>query len=79
MAGLHLRTLAIAIESVASEMYNIDAYCKTLDQDSAECGDFTELLVAYELAARDLENAYRAQQAGVSNFPTYEDLISRNS
>ena len=79
MTELHLRTLAIAIESVASEMHNIDAYCKTLDQDSAKCADFVKLLITYELAANDLENAYRTQQAGVTNFPTYEDLISRNS
>ena len=69
------QTLIVAIQCVAAEIKAIDKQLQ--DGDPPNAGELEQLLLAYDLAADDLKDAYEAAQDRWDGLPVYEDLLKR--
>lgn len=73
MPNVDIKTLAIAIRAIDSEMTNMEKQLAALLPDQG--ADLEILLLDYSNAAEKLKNAYIEAVASVSNFPAYEKLV----
>lgn len=69
------RTLVMAIQAVDEEIHRLEEERTALGEEGDP--DLDELLLAYSLAADELEKAYREALQHVSNLPPYEQLVGR--
>ena len=64
------QTLMVAIQSVAAQLKAMDQQLQEAEPSNA--AELEQLLVSYEVAAADLEKAYREALTQYGGFPTYE-------
>lgn len=66
------RTLVIAVQAVDTEIRRL----RSLPDDEVVADD-EELLVQYETAAEELEEAYAEAARSITNLPPYSRLVHR--
>jgi hypothetical protein len=75
MAEVSGATLMVAIQALDSVRRDTAEARHAMDDNDR--ADVDELLVAYDLAARELQRAYDEACRTVANLPPYEQLIRR--
>jgi hypothetical protein len=66
------KALALAVQAVDAEIRRL----QSLPEDEVVPGD-DELLVQYETAAEELEDAYMEAAKSITNLPPYSQLVHR--
>lgn len=67
------QTLMVAIQSVAAQLKAMDRQLQ--EDEPSNAAELEQLLVSYEVAAADLEKAYREALTQYGGFPSYEELV----
>ena len=75
MADVSGATLMVAIQAL--DTVRRDTVAARHDMDDHDQADLDELLVSYDLAARELHRAYELARSAAPNLPPYEHLIRR--
>jgi hypothetical protein len=75
MAEVSGATLMVAIQAL--DTVRRDTAEARHEMDDNDRADLDELLVSYDLAARELQRAYDHARATAVNLPPYEQLIRR--
>lgn|GEM_PF-3188455 len=73
-----VQAVEFEIKLLEEEIDELLVSTKELDADNPlvhQLMQAQELQLSYSKASWELEEAYREQQAGVINFPTYEKLV----
>jgi hypothetical protein len=87
MAELSLGTILMAVQAIELEIQALEEEIRELLISTEELSEddplmqdlmrAQELHLSYSKASSELEDAYRKGHIGVSNFPSYEELIKR--
>lgn len=75
MAEVSGATLMVAIQAL--DTVRRDTAEARHEMDDNDRADLDELLVSYDLAARELQRAYDQARLSAVNLPPYEQLIRR--
>jgi hypothetical protein len=75
MAVISGTTLMVAIQAL--DTVRRDTVEARQDMDDNDRADLDELLISYDLAARELHRAYDLARATAANLPPYEQLVRR--
>jgi predicted helicase len=67
------QTLMVSIQSVAAQIKSMDRQLQECESSNAAA--LEQILLSYEVAAADLEKAYREALTQYGNFPPYEELV----
>jgi hypothetical protein len=75
MAEVSGATLMVAIQAL--DTVRRDTVEARHEMDDNDRADLDELLVSYDLAARELHRAYDLARTTAANLPPYEQLVRR--